>query len=82
MILYKADDALMCKVFAMALRGATQDWFHTLPSALRGNFKEFALIFTKEYTSYRTIRKHADYLFNLRKKLNESLRDYPRRFKA
>ncbi|CAL9022627.1 unnamed protein product, partial [Prunus brigantina] len=32
MILYKADDALMCKVFAMTLRGAAQDWFHTLPS--------------------------------------------------
>ncbi|CAL2245371.1 unnamed protein product [Prunus armeniaca] len=49
MILYNADDTLMCKVFAMTLRGAAQDWFHTLPSASIGNFKEFALIFTKEY---------------------------------
>ncbi|CAL9000443.1 unnamed protein product [Prunus brigantina] len=47
MILYKADNALMYKVFTMTLRGATQDWFHTLSSALIGNFKEFALIFTK-----------------------------------
>ncbi|CAL2247769.1 unnamed protein product [Prunus armeniaca] len=47
-----------------------------------GNFKEFAIIFTKEYTSYKTVRKHADHLFNLRKKLDESLRDYLRRFKA
>ncbi|BFG41484.1 hypothetical protein CerSpe_277580 [Prunus speciosa] len=82
MILYKADDALMCKVFAMTLRGAAQDWFHTLPSASIGNFKEFALIFTKEYTSYKTVRKHADHLFNLHKKPDESLRDYLRRFKA
>ncbi|CAL9007763.1 unnamed protein product [Prunus brigantina] len=82
MILYKADDALMCKVFAMTLRGAAQDWFHTLPSASIGNFKEFAIIFTKEYTSYKTVRKHADHLFNLRKKPDESLRDYLRRFKA
>ncbi|CAL2241000.1 unnamed protein product [Prunus armeniaca] len=61
MILYKADDALMCKI---------------------GNFKEFAIILTKEYTSYKTVRKHADHLFNLRKKLKESLQDYLRRFKA
>ncbi|XP_021818434.1 uncharacterized protein LOC110760480 [Prunus avium] len=82
MILYKADDSLMCKVFAMTLRGAAQDWFHTLPFASIGNFKEFALIFTKEYPSYKTVRKHVDHLFNLHKKPDESLRDYLRRFKA
>ncbi|CAL2246254.1 unnamed protein product [Prunus armeniaca] len=46
-ILYKADDALICKVFVMTLRGAAQDWFHTLPSMSIGKFKEFALIFFK-----------------------------------
>ncbi|XP_020409527.1 uncharacterized protein LOC109946393 [Prunus persica] len=82
MILYKTDDALMCKVFMMTLREAAQDWFHTLPSASIGNFKELAFIFTKEYTSYKTVRKHADHLFNLRNKPDESLRDYLKRFKA
>ncbi|CAL8162082.1 unnamed protein product [Prunus armeniaca] len=56
MILYKADNAQMCK--------------------------EFAIIFTKEYTSYKTVKKHADHLFNLRKKPDESLRDYLRWFKT
>ncbi|CAL8133602.1 unnamed protein product [Prunus armeniaca] len=82
MILYKADDALMCKVFVMTLRGAAQDWFYILPSVSIGNFKEYALIFAKEYTSYKTVRTHADHPFNLRKKPDESLRDYLRRFKA
>ncbi|CAL8162546.1 unnamed protein product [Prunus armeniaca] len=82
MILYEADDALMCKVFTMTLRGAAQDWFHTLLSVSIGNFKELALIFTKKYTSYKTVRKHADHLFNLCKKLDEFLRDYLRRFKV
>ncbi|CAL8993168.1 unnamed protein product [Prunus brigantina] len=36
----------------------------------------------KEYTSYRTIRRHVDHLFNLHKKANKSHRDYLRRFKA
>ncbi|XP_021803432.1 uncharacterized protein LOC110747594 [Prunus avium] len=82
MILYKAEDALMCKVFAMTLRGAAQDWFHTLPSGSISSFKELAYVFTKEYTSYRTIKKNPNHLYNLRKKPNESLRDYIKRFKA
>ncbi|XP_021819582.1 uncharacterized protein LOC110761422 [Prunus avium] len=82
MILHKADDALMCKEFAMTLRGAAQDWFHTLPSESISSFKELAYVFTKEYTSYRMIKKNPDHLYNLRKKSDESLRDYIKRFKA
>ncbi|CAL2277294.1 unnamed protein product [Prunus armeniaca] len=48
MILYKAEDVLMCK----------------------------------EYTSYRTIKKNHDHMFNLHKKHNESLQDNIKRFKA
>ncbi|XP_021809105.1 uncharacterized protein LOC110757852 [Prunus avium] len=81
-ILYKADDALMCKVFTMTLRGVAQDWFHTLPSRSINSFKELAYVFTKEYTSYPTIKKNPDHLYNLRKKSDESLRDYIKRFKA
>ncbi|CAL8996303.1 unnamed protein product, partial [Prunus brigantina] len=43
---------------------------------------ELAYVFTKEYTSYRTIKKNTDHLYNLRKKSDESLRDYIKRFKA
>ncbi|CAL8992969.1 unnamed protein product [Prunus brigantina] len=82
MILHKADDALMCKVFVMTLRGAAQDWFHTLPSGSISSFKELSYVFAKEYTSYRTIKKNLDHLYNLRKKSDESLRDYIKRFKA
>ncbi|CAL2238757.1 unnamed protein product [Prunus armeniaca] len=64
-ILYQSKDALMCKVFAMTLRGAAQDWFHTLPSASINCFSELAFVFTKEYTSYRMIKQQVDHLFNL-----------------
>ncbi|CAL2234719.1 unnamed protein product [Prunus armeniaca] len=82
MILHKADNALMCKVFVMTLRGAAQDWFHTLPSESISSFKELAYVFAKEYTFYRTIKKNPDHMYNLRKKSDESLRDYIKRFKA
>ncbi|CAL8993005.1 unnamed protein product [Prunus brigantina] len=82
MILHKADDALMCKVFVMTLRGAAQDWFHTLTSGSISSFKELSYVFAKEYTSYQTIKKNPDHLYNLRKKSDVSLRDYIKRFKA
>ena len=40
------------------------------------------MVFTKEYSSYRLIKKKSDHLFNIKKNLNESLRDYVKRFKA
>ncbi|XP_008222463.1 PREDICTED: uncharacterized protein LOC103322337 [Prunus mume] len=66
----------------MTLQGAAQDWFHTLPSGSISSFKELTYVFTKKYTSYRSIKKNPDHLFNLHKKSNESLRDYIKRFKA
>ncbi|XP_034217338.1 uncharacterized protein LOC117628900 [Prunus dulcis] len=65
MILHKVDDTLMCKVFAMTLRAAAQDWFHTLQSRSISSFKELTYVFTKEYTSYWTIKKNPDHLYNL-----------------
>ncbi|CAL2271064.1 unnamed protein product [Prunus armeniaca] len=36
-------------------------------------FRELAYVFTKEYNSYRTIKKNPSHLFNLYKKSDESL---------
>ncbi|CAL2247753.1 unnamed protein product [Prunus armeniaca] len=66
----------------MTLRGVAQHWFHTLPSKSISSFKELAYVFPKEYTSYRTIKKNPNHLYNLRKKSDESLQDYIKRFKA
>ncbi|XP_034219224.1 uncharacterized protein LOC117630638 [Prunus dulcis] len=48
----------------------------------RSVLERLAYVFTKEYTSYRTIKKNPDHLYNLRKKSDESIRDYIKRFKA
>ncbi|KAM2039488.1 hypothetical protein ACFX1T_012921 [Malus domestica] len=54
-ILYRNNDNLMCKIFATTLQGEAQDWFYTLPPQSIRSFDEFSLIFTKEYSSYRSI---------------------------
>ncbi|XP_070666888.1 uncharacterized protein [Malus domestica] len=81
MILYRNNDDLMCKIFATTLQGEAQDWFYTMPPQSIRNFDELSLI-TKEYSSYRSIKKKSDHLFDVKKTPKESLRDYVRRFKA
>ncbi|XP_068319258.1 uncharacterized protein [Pyrus communis] len=82
MVLYRNNDALMCKIFATTLQVEVQDWFHTLPPRSIWSFDDFSLIFTKEYSSYRSIKKKFNHSFNVKKNPKESLRDYVKRFKA
>ena len=82
MVLYRNNDAFMCKIFATTLQGEAQDWFHTLPQQSIQNFDDLSLVFTKEYSSYRSIKKKSDHLFNVKKNPKKSLRDYVKRFKA
>ncbi|KAM2432439.1 hypothetical protein ACFX1W_019642 [Malus domestica] len=82
MILYRNNDELMCKIFATTLQGEAQDWFYTLPPQSILNFYELSLVFTKEYSSYRSIKKKSDHLFDVKKNPKESLCDYMRRFKV
>ncbi|KAM1659045.1 hypothetical protein ACFXTN_043142 [Malus domestica] len=82
MILYRNNDDLMCKIFATTLQGEAQDWFYTLPPQSIRNFYELSLVFTKEYSSYRSIKKKSNHLFDIKKNPKESLRNYVRRFKV
>ena len=82
MIIYRNNDALMCKIFDTTLQGDVQDWFHTLPPQSIQNFDDLSLVFTKKYSSYRSIKKKSDHLFNVKKNPKESLRDYIKKFKA
>ncbi|KAM1295346.1 hypothetical protein ACFX2H_015163 [Malus domestica] len=72
----------MYKIFATTLQGETQDWFYTMPPQSIQNFYELSLVFTKEYSSYRSIKKKSDHLFDVKKNPKESLRNYVRRFKV
>ncbi|XP_070667870.1 uncharacterized protein [Malus domestica] len=82
MVLYRNNDALMYMIFATTLQGEAQDWFYTLPPRSIRSFADISLVFTKEYSSYHSIKKKFDYLFNVKKNPNESLCDYVKRFKA
>ncbi|XP_070681831.1 uncharacterized protein [Malus domestica] len=82
MILYKNNDALMCKNFATTLQGEAQDWFHTLPPQLIQSFNELSFVFIKKYSSNLSIKKTSDHHFSIVKDPRETLHDYVKRFKA
>ncbi|KAM1083899.1 hypothetical protein ACFX19_022643 [Malus domestica] len=82
MVLYRNNNDLMCKIFSTTLQGEVQDWFYTLQPQSIQSFNELSLVFTKEYSSYRSIKKKSDHLFNVKKNPKESLCDYVKRFKA
>ncbi|XP_070672158.1 uncharacterized protein [Malus domestica] len=82
MILYRNNDDLMCKIFTTTLQGEAQNWFYTPPPQSIRSFDELSLFFTKEYSSYRLIKKKSEHLFNIKKNPKKSLRDYVKMFKA
>ncbi|KAM1499520.1 hypothetical protein PS1_022586 [Malus domestica] len=82
MILYRNNDALMCKIFSTTLQGEAQDWFHTLPPQSILSFNELSFVFTKEYSSNRSIKRTSDHLFNIVKDPRETIRNYVKRFKV
>ncbi|XP_068328119.1 uncharacterized protein [Pyrus communis] len=82
MLLYQNNDYLMCKIFATTVQSEEQDWFYTLPPQSIWSFDKLSLVFIKEYSSYHSIKKKSDHLFNIKKNPKESLRDYVKRFKT
>ncbi|CAN6686068.1 unnamed protein product [Malus baccata var. baccata] len=82
MILYRNNDAFMCKNFATTLQGEAQDWFHILPPQLIQSFNKLSFVFTKEYSSNHAIKRTSDHLFSIVKDPREIIRDYVKRFKV
>ncbi|KAM2140898.1 hypothetical protein ACFX1Q_007242 [Malus domestica] len=82
MVIYQSNDALMCKIFTTTLQAEAQDWFHTLPPQSIWSFDDLSLVFTKEYSSYCSIKRKFDHLFNVKKNPKGSLCNYMKRFKA
>ncbi|KAM2524373.1 hypothetical protein PS1_031100 [Malus domestica] len=82
MILYRNNDARICKIFATTLQGEAQDWFHTLPPQSIRSFNELSFVFIKEYSSNRSIKRTSEHLFNIVKDPRETIHYYVRRFKA
>ncbi|KAL0373263.1 UNVERIFIED_CONTAM: hypothetical protein Sradi_3242000 [Sesamum radiatum] len=80
MNLYGQSNAINAKLFVTTLTGKTQEWFTSLPSGGIGNFEQLVQKFTFHFASKRKQKRSATYLFNIRQKEDESLKNFIGRF--
>ncbi|KAL0415851.1 UNVERIFIED_CONTAM: hypothetical protein Slati_3417000 [Sesamum latifolium] len=80
MNLYGKSGAINAKLFITTLTGMTQEWFTSLPSGGIETFEQLVQKFTFHFASKRKQKRSATYLFNIRQKEDESLKNFIGRF--
>ncbi|KAL0378569.1 UNVERIFIED_CONTAM: hypothetical protein Sradi_3162400 [Sesamum radiatum] len=80
MNLYGQSSAINAKLFVTTLTGKAQEWFTSLPSGGIETFDQLIQKFTFHFASKRKQKRSATYLFNIRQKEGESLKNFIGRF--
>ncbi|KAL0313129.1 UNVERIFIED_CONTAM: hypothetical protein Sradi_5712200 [Sesamum radiatum] len=76
---YDLSDAAYCKVFRTTLSKRALAWFNQLPAGTISSLEQLTKRFLHHF-SMKKAPKTAAFLFTIRQKENESLRDYMQRF--
>ena len=74
-----SDDAVMCRMFPASLGDVALRWFAKLPPAEIDSFRELAELFTAMFITNSRIERGPEALTSLRKKKDETLREYSSR---
>ncbi|KAL0445856.1 UNVERIFIED_CONTAM: hypothetical protein Slati_1713500 [Sesamum latifolium] len=80
MNLYGQSSAINAKLFVTTLTGKAQEWFTRLPSGGIETFEQLIQKFTFHFASKRKQKRSATYLFNIRQREDESLKNFIGRF--
>ena len=80
LILHEGDHLLYCRTFASNLRRTTLNWYYRFPSQSIRSWKQLAEVFVGHFMTNRASPKQFDSLTALRKRSNESLREYATRY--
>ncbi|KAL0410964.1 UNVERIFIED_CONTAM: hypothetical protein Slati_3686100 [Sesamum latifolium] len=80
MNLYGQSSAINAKLFITTLTGKAQEWFTSLPSGGIETFEQLIQKFTFHFASKRKQKRSATYLFNIRQREDESLKNFIGRF--
>ncbi|KAL0331154.1 UNVERIFIED_CONTAM: hypothetical protein Sangu_1660900 [Sesamum angustifolium] len=77
---YDLSDAAYCKVFRTTLSKRALAWFNQLPTGTISSFEQLTQRFLHHFSMNKRVPKTAAFLFNIRQRENEPLRDYMQRF--
>ncbi|KAL0407724.1 UNVERIFIED_CONTAM: hypothetical protein Sradi_1706800 [Sesamum radiatum] len=77
---YDLSDAAYCKVFRTTLSKRALAWFNQLPAGTISSLEQLTQRFLHHFSMNKRAPKTAAFLFTIRQKENESLRDYMQRF--
>ncbi|KAL0453504.1 UNVERIFIED_CONTAM: hypothetical protein Slati_1328500 [Sesamum latifolium] len=80
MNLYGQSSAINAKLFVTTLTGKAQEWFTSLPNGGIETFEQLVQKFTFHFASKRKQKRSVTYLFNIRQKEDESLKNFIGRF--
>ena len=80
MQLHNFSDAILCKTFSITLKGVARTWFNQLPGATISSFQQLADSFRSHFMASRPAERDTPYLFTVKQRSNESLKDYLGRF--
>ncbi|KAL0449019.1 UNVERIFIED_CONTAM: hypothetical protein Slati_1458300 [Sesamum latifolium] len=77
---YDLSDAAYCKVFRTMLSKRALAWFNQLPAGTISSLEQLTQHFLHHFSMNKRVPKTAAFLFIIRQKENEPLRDYVQRF--
>ena len=82
MELHGYQDPLLCRAFAITLKGPALAWFNRLPPSSISSFRELSIAFVSHFIEARAYRKPSYHLLTIKQSSQESLRSYVQRFNA
>ncbi|KAL0297324.1 UNVERIFIED_CONTAM: hypothetical protein Sradi_6784500 [Sesamum radiatum] len=77
---YNLSDTAYCKVFRTTLSKHALAWFHQMLARIISSFEQLTQYFMYHFSMNKKVPKTATYLFTIRQRENEPLRDYVQRF--
>ncbi|KAL2251291.1 UNVERIFIED_CONTAM: hypothetical protein Sindi_2251400 [Sesamum indicum] len=80
MNLYGQTDSIKAKLFVTTLKGKAQEWFTSLGSGTIDSYEQLIHKFSFHFASKRKAKRTATYLFTIRQRDDETLKNFMGRF--
>ena len=78
--LHNFSDAILCKLFLSILKGVARTWFSQLPCGSVSSFADLSARLKHHFMTNRKLERDYRYLFFVKQRSDESLKDFVKRF--